>query len=194
MANNVNLNKQNTKAENSFDAFKAEMASIKFDLENEDAFKDDQERAKVYARFQDGVANKENFFYNTYGVFEKTDHPDRQADHVSIDRNGKISSKYWYTSEGVYRLSNHWGHSIASCDWYLNDNSRKKANIIGLVVTTTKKCGFIRWCDLLHKPQQVKVNGQNYLSTFNNTIGKKTVKINGEKYYYNDWTGQWDKL
>lgn len=30
------------------------------------------------------------------------------------------NSQYWYTEDGVYRLSNHWGANIRSCDWYLD--------------------------------------------------------------------------
>lgn len=191
--NITNNNKiiQNKNVEDSYDSFKADMASIQYD--NDNVWDDDKERAKVYAKYQDGVANKDNFFYSTYGEFEKADKPDRPADYVSRDRNGKISSQYWYTDEGVYRVSNHWGHGVASCDWYLLDNGRKKSNLSGLVVTSTKKCGFIKWSDLLHKPNQVNINGKNYLSTFKNTVGK-SVKINGKQYQYNDWTGQWYTL
>lgn len=35
-------------------------------------------------------------------------------------------SEYIYTSEGVYRYSNHWGDSIASCSWRLNINPNLK--------------------------------------------------------------------
>lgn len=32
------------------------------------------------------------------------------------------NSQYYYTDRGVYRLSNHYNHWVASCDWTLSDS------------------------------------------------------------------------
>lgn len=43
--------------------------------------------------------------------------PLSNAAHVS---GGISGSMYWYTEEGVYRLSNHWGEGVGSSNWYLD--------------------------------------------------------------------------
>ncbi len=44
-----------------------------------------------------------------------------------------VSSRYWFTDEGLYRESGHWGE-VRSCRWYLNGGGN---------------VGFIRWSDLI---------------------------------------------
>lgn len=41
-----------------------------------------------------------------------------------------ISSKYWYSKEGVYRCSDHWG-DVAECKWNLNSSHQKGETVIG---------------------------------------------------------------
>ena len=77
--------------------------------------------------------NKNNFFKNTFGIFvekqndiiETLGKPDYISYCKSFDpytyevkKTDCVSSKYWYTSKGVYRLSDHWG-ATASCYWQL---------------------------------------------------------------------------
>jgi hypothetical protein len=50
----------------------------------------------------------------------------------------KSNSKYHYTSEGVYRYSNHWGR-VANCRWKLLANEGFKNQINHL--------GFAKWTD-----------------------------------------------
>lgn len=112
--------------------------------------------------------NKENFFKNTFGVFTKKKHPERQPDYISYKKiriyqesmpyeglvefkgntfkslggdyqsedyvlidSDVISSKYWYTYDGVYRLSNHWGN-VASCYWVGKKYFKKYQKSFGL--------------------------------------------------------------
>lgn len=58
------------------------------------------------------------------------------------ENKSRISSKYWYTSEGVYRESDHWGN-VASCHWLLFDGSKSK----GKEFLHSKKTviGFAKW-------------------------------------------------
>jgi hypothetical protein len=58
-----------------------------------------------------------NFHDCTRAVFEEVSLEvirERQPDFISAS-----GSMYWRTARGVYRLSNHWGLGIRSCDWYL---------------------------------------------------------------------------
>ncbi len=182
--------KNNKNVQNQVDEFKADMKQYEFDG-NKSVWDRDKERAQIYSKYQEGTANKDNFFYNTYGEFDLIqDRPDRPADYVSRDRNGKVSSEYWYTDGGVIRGSKHWGSGVASCDWYLNGARMKKD---GLTNMSTKKYGFIKWNDFVHKTQEIYIDGKSYLSTFKNTIGKEQVKINGSEYWYNVYKLQWIK-
>jgi len=70
------------------------------------------------------MINKDNFHLQTAGVFSKCEEITTTPDYVSFDRRGRVSSKYWYTSEGVVRASNHWGY-VASCNWVLKGVSKE---------------------------------------------------------------------
>lgn len=127
-----------------------------------------KELKNFYQKYQDGQASNENFFINTMAEFEKTERPNREPDYVSKDRNGHISSRYWYTDEGVIRGSNHWGNGVASCDWLLKGS---KQNMKGSQV----KYGKAKWSDFVQKPEIIKSNGKLIMSNFNNTIGKAII-------------------
>lgn len=71
--------------------------------------------------FSGGKADENTFFMGTVTTFEGRDKvPSRPPDYVS-----NSGSEYWYTEEGVYRRSDHWGEQIASADWFLEG---KRAN------------------------------------------------------------------
>lgn len=60
------------------------------------------------------MKNKDNFYLNTFARFFSVglgSVPSRPCDYVSAS-----GSMYWYENDGVYRLSDHWGH-VASCYW-----------------------------------------------------------------------------
>ncbi len=126
-------------------------------------------KKNFFENYQSGEADKNNFFINTMAEFEKTERPNREPDYVSKDRNGHISSRYWYTDDGVIRGSNHWGNGVASCDWLLEGS---KQNMKGSQV----KYGKAKWSDFVQKPEIIKKsNGKLIMSNFNNTIGKETI-------------------
>lgn len=94
----------------------------------------------------------DNFFLNSFGFFKGCKRPKRKPDYVSFDREGRISSEYWYSEKGVIRCSNHWSSiysksvgikaytcgNIASCYWILVNKSPKQ----GYDATP---CGFCSW-------------------------------------------------
>lgn len=81
--------------------------------------------------------NKDNFFNNTYGVFDFVSNPpSRKPDFISC-----TGSEYWYEKDFLYRRSNHWsgyfdGHSklidgcvrISTCKWYLRGIKKVEYN------------------------------------------------------------------
>lgn len=95
------------------------------------------------------MKNRTNFFHSTKAIFVGCQAPKREPDYVSLSRyyntEGEVSSKYWYTAEGVYRASNHWSDAsegtnvhtcgeIAGCWWVIKTNSKAKIT-----------CGFCPW-------------------------------------------------
>jgi hypothetical protein len=94
-------------------------------------------------------ANINNYYNNSVGMWTKVSRrPKGDPDYVSGKWRGKSidtydfvksGSMYWYTSEGVYRSSDHWGKRIASCSWYIDEENARRTT------------GFIRWDDLKPK-------------------------------------------
>ncbi len=76
--------------------------------------------------------NRNNFFKNTYCVFTQV--PPTEIPTYSHYKS-KSGSSYFFTDDGVYRTSNHWGRA-AKCKWKLesNDNSQLRT-----------KTGFAKW-------------------------------------------------
>ena len=60
--------------------------------------------------------NKYNYYRNTYAVFKEVD--ENELPFSKWHYTSKSSSAYFYTKEGVYRKSNHWGRA-AKCRWVL---------------------------------------------------------------------------
>jgi hypothetical protein len=60
-----------------------------------------------------------------------------------------VSSLYWYTKTGVYRLSDHWGH-VASCKWSLLGKGVKPCyeQEDGYII---EAMGFCKWNDFEKK-------------------------------------------
>lgn len=111
------------------------------------------ERYFLADKLAEETASKDNFYMNSVGFWTKCSKPRRPCDYDSttmktIYHKGK-ASKYWYTTEGVYRHSNHWGSDIASCSWYIDGlKYRNEGCFIGNMETA-----FIKWKDL--KPKGV---------------------------------------
>lgn len=108
-----------------------------------------QEKYNLANQFTKTVANKNNFFENSVGFWDKKSRkPAGEPDHISYNRRtGKVSSKYWYTDKGVYRQSDHWGSDVASCSWYIKGRRYKNEG----VSVGNKETAFIKWEDLKAK-------------------------------------------
>lgn len=147
------------------------------------------ERSK-YAEepFQKGVANKENFMFSTLAIFEAVKRrPRKKPDYVSYTRDGKVSSEYWYTDEGVIRGSKHWGEGVASCDWG-HSEVVGRANYLSHTYKIYGKC---KWEDFVQKSEALYVfnheNPREYqtvgYSTFENTFERgDVVRVDGNEF------------
>ena len=121
---------------------------------------------QFYSKYQDGKANKDNYFVNTIAEFEnEKGRPKRKPDYVSYTRDGKVSSEYWYGNDGVIRGSKHWGTGVASCDWYIKGQ--------GTDMYGRKQYAKAKWSDFTQKTQIAtnEETGKALMSTFKNTIG-----------------------
>lgn len=81
------------------------------------------------------IYNRTNFFKHTYCVFEEVtlaEIPKSKPDYVS-----KSKSSYFFTENGVFRKSNHWGRA-ANCRWKLIPKTYKSQNEI---------VAFAKWTD-----------------------------------------------
>src|SRR5690554_1176140 len=76
--------------------------------------------------------NRFNFYKNTFAVFTKTVQPENFVKPHYISKYG---SRYFFTEEGVYRYSNHWGR-VGNCRWRLESVDYKQQ---------TMYWGFCRW-------------------------------------------------
>lgn len=64
--------------------------------------------------------NQYNFHKHTYCVFEQVGAEALQ--HLTLSYQSKSGSQYYFTAQGVYRVSNHWGRA-ANCKWQLHSNA-----------------------------------------------------------------------
>ena len=107
--------------------------------------------------------SKTNFFKHTFCEFKQVNNFEFPAD---INYKSKSESIYFYTTEGVYRKSNHWGR-VANCRWKIKANQNYKNQEVII--------GFAKWADFypidsVEKIFSIEVNFQ-----------EKTVKIQPQK-------------
>ena len=69
------------------------------------------------------VVNESNFFDCTVANWKESD-VEFKADYVSDS-----GFEYMYTTEGVYRKSDHWNHGVSTCIWQLNGDCVEKETI-----------------------------------------------------------------
>lgn len=67
---------------------------------------------------------EEDYFTATVATWERAKPPKGKPDYVSGS-----GSTYWYTKDGVYRSSDHWGSSVSTCSWYLRGENDLKVAI-----------------------------------------------------------------
>lgn len=98
-----------------------------------------------YENWAHGPITESDFYDTTAAIFEQAERPSADPDYVSAS-----GSTYWYTAEGVYRLSNHWGHGIKSCIWYLRGVAENQFQTVSFDGYDYKElCGFVRFCDMV---------------------------------------------
>lgn len=76
--------------------------------------------------------NRFNFFKNTFAIFTKVSQPNGFVKPSYVSKHG---SKYFFTNDGVYRYSNHWGR-VGNCRWRLENIDYKQQ---------TNYWGFCAW-------------------------------------------------
>jgi hypothetical protein len=77
--------------------------------------------------------NKTNFFKHTFCEFQQVDKFEFPEE---TNYKSKSESMYFYTDDGVYRKSNHWGR-VANCRWKIKANEAYKNQQIVI--------GFGKW-------------------------------------------------
>ncbi len=91
--------------------------------------------------------HKHNYYRNTYAVFKEVDPKDLPFSvwqYIS-----KSGSSYYYTLEGVYRLSNHWGRA-AKCRWVLEAGDEM------YVSKGRVRIGYAQWTDFYANSESTK--------------------------------------
>lgn len=80
--------------------------------------------------------NRSNFHKHTFCDFIEVSR--NSLNELKLAYTSKSGSSYYFTEEGVYRVSNHWGRA-ANCRWRLISNEEK--------VNQYKRVGFAKWID-----------------------------------------------
>ncbi|AXG70795.1 hypothetical protein KORDIASMS9_03041 [Kordia sp. SMS9] len=88
--------------------------------------------------------HKQNFFKNTYCIFKAVDL--QWIQDKTPDFTSRSGSQYFYTNDGVYRFSSHWGRA-ATCRWRLQTETSTFQN--------GAKVGFAKWTDF-YKDNEVE--------------------------------------
>lgn len=113
--------------------------------------------------------NKTNFHKHTFCIFQEVTFEsitDLKPNFIS-----KSGSSYYYTEQGVYRQSNHWGRA-ANCKWRLVSN--------GISMERTK-VGYASWSDFYPDNDQeklyfIEVDYSNQSAQFNHYKSDKFTK------------------
>lgn len=114
--------------------------------------------------------NNLNFFKHTYCEFQliQNDFFKQKSTHFK----SKSGSLYFYTNEGVYRYSNHWGR-VANCRWKISSVKDYKnqnyyigyANWIDFFPLNTSEKNFYLEVDFLNKEVEVCCKRENDTTT-----------------------------
>jgi len=112
--------------------------------------------------------NPTNFFKHTFCEFTKViDFEFPENTHYK----SKSNSFYFYTDEGVYRKSNHWGR-VANCRWRLLSDEKIKSK--------NDYIGFAKWTDFYalneaEKQFYIAVDFKNKQVNFHHKANKEDV-------------------
>jgi hypothetical protein len=109
--------------------------------------------------------SKTNFFKHTFCEFKQVNNFEFPTD---INYKSKSESIYFYTTEGVYRKSNHWGR-VANCRWKINANQNYKNQEVII--------GFAKWADFY------PINSTERIFFIEVNFKEKTAKIQPKQKY-----------
>lgn len=117
--------------------------------------------------------NRFNFHKYTFCEFQEVSQD--SIDELKLAYTSKSGSSYYFTENGVFRVSNHWGRA-ANCRWRLLSNGSK--------VNQRKRIGYANWDDFYPNNETerlfyIEVNWKNKSVAFQH---KNNPKFN-EKYY-----------
>lgn len=99
-----------------------------------------------------------NFFKNTFAIFKKASKPSNFIKPHYISKHG---SWYYFTDQGVYRYSNHWGR-VGNCRWRLEGIDFKQQ---------VNYWGYCHWSDFY-------INNDGDKLYFIEKVGKTTYTYN----------------
>jgi len=89
--------------------------------------------------------NKSNFHKYTFCIFQEVGLEALQD--LSLHYKSKSGSCYYFTTTGVYRLSNHWGRA-AKCKWRLSPNCKAVTlSAVEVPNANRTKLGYANWSD-----------------------------------------------
>lgn len=92
------------------------------------------------------IYNKHNFHKHTFCLFQQVDNS-VLAD-LNLNYKSNSGSEYYFTENGVFRKSNHWGRA-ANCRWRLISNSKYK--------NQNEIIGFALWSDFYSNNETEKL-------------------------------------
>lgn len=111
--------------------------------------------------------NRTNFHKHTFCIFKEV-HLDELAN-LKPNYTSKSGSSYYFTTEGVYRVSNHWGRA-ANCKWRLQ--------ALDTTTTNRTRAGYSNWTAFhtdndIQKLYFIEVDLENNTVNYNH-IGNNT--------------------
>jgi hypothetical protein len=113
--------------------------------------------------------NKTNFHKHTFCIFQEVTF--ESINYLKPNFISKSGSSYYFTEQGVYRHSNHWGRA-ANCKWRLVSNGISKDR---------SKVGYSNWCDFYSDNDQeklyfIEIDYSNQSAQFNHYKSDKFTK------------------
>lgn len=91
--------------------------------------------------------HKNNFHKHTFCDFKEVFK--EEIERLGLSYKSKSGSSYYFTEQGVYRVSNHWGRA-ANCRWRLKTENKQKINNAG------PRIGYANWNDFYPNNEEGK--------------------------------------
>ena len=105
------------------------------------------------------IYNKTNFHSHTFSIWKEV--PIEEIQELKLHFKSKHDSQYYFTTDGVYRFSDHWGR-VANCHWRLVPLSHFK--------NQENKVAFANWSDFYSNDDTAKL--------FFIKVNKETQEVN----------------